>query len=340
MSPSSEGVSMYSLLKPLLFRLEPETAHRLSLEALRLTPSFLFPKIKSKPVTFAGLTFPHRLGLAAGMDKDGEYVDAIAKLGFAFIEVGGVTPNPQPGNPRPRIFRLPQAQALINRMGFCNAGVDNLVTNLEKRRNKNSIIGVNIGKDKATPLPNALADYQYCLRKIYPQADYVTINISSPNTPDLRQLQQGEFLSMLLKGLGEEQKKLSDQYQRHVPLFVKLSPDEADDSLRQMAATICEQQMAGIIAVNTSFTREKVNGMPNANETGGLSGTPLAERGIQCLRLIKEEAGNALVLIAAGGIDSYQSAQLRLMAGADLLQLYTGLIYQGPSLIKTIVNQL
>ncbi|MCP0914215.1 MULTISPECIES: quinone-dependent dihydroorotate dehydrogenase [Legionella] len=328
---------MYSLLKHLLFCLEPERAHRVALSLLHYSPAAFFPKPLQKPVEVLGLSFPHPLGLAAGFDKNGEHLAALAKLGFSFIEVGTVTPKPQPGNPKPRLFRLPKAQALINRMGFNNGGVDALVENI-KKTSYQGILGINLGKNKDTPLAQAADDYLYGLRKVYAHASYVTVNISSPNTPDLRQLQQGIYFNQLISALREEQLYLADLHQRYVPLLIKLSPDETDEELKTMADAIVSCGIDGIIATNTTCTREAVKHLPHAEESGGLSGCPLAKRSTECLRVLKQIVGDEVTLIAAGGIDSAEVAQEKLAAGASLLQIYTGLIYQGPRLIKSIVD--
>jgi dihydroorotate dehydrogenase len=283
-----------------------------------------------------GLTFPHRIGLAAGLDKNGEHIQGLSRLGFAFIEVGTVTLKAQAGNPKPRLFRLSEAQALINRMGFNNKGVDALIEALGKTK-RPSIVGINIGKNKETSLQDAAEEYSLCLQKVYPHAAYITINISSPNTPDLRQLQQTAYLDSLLQRIVEERKRLSDYYGRHVPLLVKLSPDEAEDSLKRITASILNHSIEGMILTNTTCSREGVEGFTYAEEIGGLSGKPLFERSTECLRLVKAQTGNALTLIGAGGIHSGEQARLKLEAGADLLQIYTGLIYQGPSLIKELI---
>lgn len=330
---------MYSLLRPLLFRLEAERAHDFALSALSYLPLFYFRQPQGTPVKAMGLDFPHPVGLAAGLDKNGEYLDGLAKIGFSSIELGTVTPRPQEGNPKPRLFRLPEAQAIINRMGFNNQGVDALITHV-KKANYKGILGINIGKNKDTALNKAADDYLYCLRKVYEHASYITINISSPNTPDLRQLQQGEYFADLLSQLQVEQIKLSDQFQRHVPLVVKVSPDETDETLKQMTEIILHHGVEGIIATNTTCSRELVKNMPHAEEQGGLSGRPLTNLSNQCLRLLKQYVGDALTLIGVGGIDSSVSAQEKLNAGASLVQVYSGLIYQGPQLPSRIVSGL
>lgn len=333
------GVFMYSMIRPLLFKMDAETAHNLVLSALDYLPGGCFTKPEGKPVHAMGLEFPHQIGLAAGLDKNGEHLDALAKLGFSFIELGTVTPRPQPGNPKPRLFRLPEAQAIINRMGFNNQGVDALVAHVKKAQYK-GILGINIGKNKDTSLNDAAEDYRLCLQKVYDCASYITINISSPNTPDLRQLQQEDYLSHLLLQLHEEQIKLSDRYQRHVPLVVKVSPDEHDETLKKMTEVILAHGIEGIIATNTTCSRETVVNLPHAEEQGGLSGQPIVELSTHCLSLLKSYTGNAVTLIGVGGIDSADIAQKKIEAGASLLQIYTGLIYQGPGLISLLVREL
>jgi len=326
---------IYQLIRPLLFRLDAEKAHDLTLSMLDYLPGSVFAKPHLNPVKALGLMFPHPVGLAAGLDKNAEYLDALDKLGFAFIEVGTVTPRPQPGNPKPRLYRLPQAQAIINRMGFNNQGVDALVANVQ-RASYQGILGINIGKNKDTSLNQAVDDYLHCLRKVYLHASYVTINISSPNTPDLRQLQQGDFLSNLLSQLREEQLHLADTHQRYVPLVIKLSPDETDDALKKMADVILSYGIDGIIATNTTCDRDAVSTLPHGAELGGLSGAPLVTRSTHCLKLLKQIVGEKVVLIGVGGIDNVAVAREKLDAGASLLQVYTGLIYKGPGLVKTL----
>jgi dihydroorotate dehydrogenase len=330
---------LYPLVRKLLFRVEPERAHVIALHMLRFAPSCFFEPISfnDKPIHVLGLKFSHPIGLAAGLDKNGDYLDALAKLGFSYIELGTVTPRPQPGLPKPRLFRLPEAHALINRMGFNNKGVDALVSNVLSAQ-YDGILGINIGKNKDTPLENAIDDYLFCLRKVYPFASYVTINISSPNTPHLRELQGRDYFSYLMYQLREEQLQLADQHQSHVPIVVKVSPDETDESLKQMANCIAELGIDGIIASNTTIAREEVSSLRDGREEGGLSGNPLFFRSTQCLRLLKQVVGDAVTLIGVGGIDSPQTAREKLDAGAQLLQVYTGLIYEGPSLIKQLVE--
>lgn len=328
---------MYRLIRPFLFALPAETAHTLSLKALRLAPARFFPHIPDQPFEAMGLRFKHPVGLAAGFDKNAAYLDYLSKLGFSFIEAGTVTPKPQTGNPKPRLFRLEKAHALINRMGFNNAGVDALVANIRASRYQ-GILGVNIGKNKETSLEHAVNDYIYCLRRVYALASYITLNISSPNTPDLRQLQQTEYLGHLIKTVCETARLLKQQHQRHVPLLIKISPDETDETLYRLIDIALRHQIAGMIITNTTLSREHVMHLPHADETGGLSGKPLFARSLACLKLIQAEVGNAITLIASGGIDSPETAARKLNAGAKLVQLYTGLIYQGPGLIKRIVE--
>lgn len=329
----------YTLIRSLLFRLEPERAHHLALSLLNGVPNRCFSKSvpSSKAVRALGLKFSHPVGLAAGLDKNGEYIDTLAKLGFSFIELGTVTPRPQEGNPKPRLFRLPKAHALINRMGFNNKGVDALIANVLASRYQ-GIIGINIGKNADTPLENALDDYLECLRKVYLHASYVTINISSPNTPNLRDLHGREYFGYLMQQLHEAQQQLADIHQCHVPIVIKLSPDEPDEALRRMADTIVNVGIDGIIVTNTTIAREAVIGMHHGNEGGGLSGQPLFLRSTDVLRIIKPVVGNDVTLIGVGGIDSPETANQKLQAGASLVQVYTGLIYQGPGLVKRLVG--
>lgn len=331
---------MYSVIRPLLFKLDAEQAHHLTLNALHYLPNFLFKKIpEQKPISAMGLSFTHPVGLAAGLDKNGAHLDALSKLGFSFIEVGTITPKPQGGNPKPRLFRLANKEAIINRMGFNNEGVEVLIKNI-KKSNYQGILGINIGKNKETSLNEAVNDYLICLQKVYPYASYITVNVSSPNTPDLRQLQQGDYLNQLLKHLSNEQKKLADVYQRHIPLVIKVSPDESVDVLKQIAEAVIKHQFSGIIATNTTCSRVGVEDLPQSQEQGGLSGKPLLERSTRCLQVLKGMVGSDVTVIGVGGIGDVDSAKQKLNAGADLVQVYTGLIYQGPELIYKIVKEL
>lgn len=326
---------MYTLLRPLWFSLDAELAHTLALSLLPLLPTQRLTNTTA--VTALGLTFNHPIGLAAGLDKNADYLDGLAKLGFSFIEVGTVTPKPQTGNPKPRLFRLPKAHAIINRMGFNNKGVDALCANISKARYR-GILGINIGKNKETSLEAAASDYSYCLQKVYSHASYVTVNISSPNTPGLRELQQEEYFAHLLDELLEVRKGLADKHQRLVPLVIKISPDESDEVLKRMAELIVNKGIEGIIATNTTCARAGVDELPHAQETGGLSGKPLAARATDCIALIHQVVGDAVTIIGTGGIDDLASAREKQQAGATLLQVYTGLIYQGPGLVKALAS--
>lgn len=329
---------MYSLIRPLLFQLDAEKAHALTLAALHWLPEGLFQAPKSQQsITAMGIVFPHAVGLAAGLDKNGEHLNALSKLGFSFIEIGTVTPRPQTGNPRPRLFRLPEAGAIINRMGFNNLGVDALVNNVIKAQYQ-GILGINIGKNKDTPLNQAAEDYVHCMQKVYQHATYITINVSSPNTPDLRQLQHADYIHHLLSTLAEERDRLADIHQREVPLVLKISPDEHHDTLKYMAEAALLTKIAGIIATNTTADRTVVKGFTHGQEEGGLSGQPLFNRSTDCLSVLKALTGSAITLIGVGGINSVSTAQQKIDAGASLVQLYTGLIYQGPNLVTQLAE--
>jgi dihydroorotate dehydrogenase len=328
---------MYSLLRSFLFKLDAEQAHRVALSLLRCTPSWSVPEPNSNPVRALGMDFNHPIGLAAGFDKNGAYLPALTKLGFSHIEVGTVTPRPQAGNPKPRLFRVQDQKAIVNRMGFNNAGVEVLVAHIQ-RSNYKGILGINIGKNKDTLLSKAAEDYCYCMRRVYSYASYITINISSPNTPDLRQLQQKHYFSSLLARLNDEQKSLADAHQRHVPLVVKISPDEAPEVLKEMTEQMLARGVEGIIATNTTAQRGYFSNLPSFMQQGGLSGKPLTSLSTDCLRLLKHYVGNKITLIGVGGIDDVASAQEKLDAGASLLQLYTGLVYQGPHLVSKLLK--
>lgn len=326
----------YRLLKPFLFCLKPETAHHVTLASLNLFYhlglSALFYKKISAPKKIWNLEFKNPVGLAAGLDKNGDYIDALASLGFGFIEIGTVTPKPQEGNPKPRLFRIPKHQALINRMGFNNKGIDYLIKNVKKAKYQ-GVLGINIGKNATTPIENALNDYLICLKKAYPHASYITINISSPNTSGLRSLQHGEFLEALLKGLKAEQKILAAHYQKQVPLLIKVAPDLTESEVIELSQTFKKMQIDGVMATNTTISREGIEDSEFAKEAGGLSGPPVRAKSTEILKLFKRELGDSIPLIAVGGIDSSDTAKEKFAAGADLIQLYTGLIYEGPKLI-------
>lgn len=334
----------YSLLRPLLFCFEAETAHTLALNALRLSEAIkllacLTPKKVEDPVKVMGLTFPNRVGLAAGLDKNGAYLDALSRLGFGFLEVGTVTPLPQPGNCRPRLFRLDEHAAIINRMGFNNDGVDACLSRIKARRQP-SILGINIGKNAATPHANATSDYLVCFDKVYPYASYVAINISSPNTKGLRQLQETDALAPLLMQLKKRQAQLADRYGHYVPLVVKIAPDLADQEIKAIAKHLLAHQVDGVIATNTTLARSGIQKHKRASETGGLSGAPLRECATHVIRVLAAELDKALPIIGVGGILSAQDAQEKLAAGAELVQLYSGLIFRGPRLVRECATAL
>ena len=330
----------YYFFRPLLFTLDPETAHTVSLTALQCAQNLGLLRAHSfacKPRRIMGLDFPNPVGLAAGLDKNGAYIDALAKQGFGFIEVGTVTPRPQPGNPRPRLFRLPQAQAIINRMGFNNDGIDRLIENI-KRSNFQGILGVNIGKNFDTPVDKAVEDYLICLQKVYRYASYITINISSPNTRNLRQLQNSAELERLLHLLKREQTKLSDQQGKYTPLVIKIAPDLESSQLESIAQLLIKYQIDGVIATNTTISRQNLAHLPFSNETGGLSGAPLKSLSTKVIRKLSALLQGTLPIIGVGGILSAEDAKEKIEAGANLIQIYTGLIYHGPDLIRQSVE--
>jgi len=332
----------YTWLRPLLFRFDAERAHHLTLSLLDgVTAAHVFPRqqVTRMPVQAMGLEFPNPVGLAAGLDKDGAHIDALASLGFGFIEVGTVTPRPQPGNPRPRLFRIPQARAVINRMGFNNLGVDRLVRNVRAAHYR-GILGINIGKNFDTPIERAAADYLVCLRKVYPLASYVTINISSPNTKNLRQLQQTDELDGLLRQLKAEQARLAQEHGRYVPLALKIAPDLSDEQVRDMSELLVAHRIDAVIATNTTVSRDGVEGLPNSQESGGLSGAPLGARAAHIVQRLAGQLQGSLPIIAAGGIMSGADAANRIANGASLVQLYTGLVYAGPRLVAEAASAL
>ena len=334
---------MYSLARRVLFRLSPEVSHELSMDMLGAASrlkllSLLSGKIPSTPCKVMGLTFPNIVGMAAGFDKDGDYIDILGQLGFGFVEVGTVTPKPQPGNPEPRLFRLPEQEALINRMGFNNKGVDYLVSKIRDRR-YSGILGVNIGKNKNTPLENAVDDYLVCLRKVYPWTDYVAINLSSPNTPDLRKLQFGDALKQLLLALKKEQLYLKSVHGCYVPLAVKIAPDLSYEEIDQIAKTLLDTGIDGVIATNTTASRNMLAGIELAAEEGGLSGAPMCYMATEVIKRLAATLKEKIPIIGVGGIMTADDAITKLEAGASLVQLYTGFIYKGPRLIKRIVKQ-
>ncbi len=327
-----------------MFQLDPEKIHELTISTLKntgKTPLNLLYKqsIATKPVEVMGINFPNPVGLAAGLDKNGECINAFAAMGFGFVEVGTVTPRPQPGNDKPRIFRLEQANAIINRMGFNNKGVDYLVNQVIKANFK-GVLGINIGKNKDTSDENAKDDYIYCMRKVYNFASYITVNISSPNTPGLRSLQYGDALNELLTALKTEQANLATQYNKYVPIAVKIAPDLNEDEVNSIAQCLISNNIDGVIATNTTLSREGVEGLTHANEQGGLSGQPVKEKSTTVIKLLSKALEGKLPIIGVGGIASAADAKEKLAAGASLVQVYTGFIYQGPRLIKEIVKAL
>lgn len=339
---------LYALARPLLFSLEPETAHHLTLPALRCAARYSLTDFIAKvpardPRTVMGIEFPNPVGMAAGLDKDGAYIDGLAALGFGFIEVGTVTPRAQPGNPLPRMFRLPDANAVINRMGFNNGGVDAFVANVQASRfyqEKQGVLGLNIGKNADTPIERAAEDYVHCLEKVYPYASYVTVNISSPNTKNLRQLQGASELDSLLSQLKSAQRRLADRHGRYVPVALKIAPDMDDEQVKNVADALLRHQIDGVIGTNTTITRDAVKGMQHGEEAGGLSGRPVFELSNRVIRGLKAELGDALPIIGVGGIFNGEDAKAKIDAGASLVQLYTGLIYRGPALVRECAEAL
>jgi dihydroorotate dehydrogenase len=338
---------LYALARPLLFSLDAEEAHNLTLPALRRAASLGLTRMLRRPLPdprrVMGINFPNPVGLAAGLDKDGAYIDGLAALGFGFIEVGTVTPRAQPGNPKPRMFRLPEANAIINRMGFNNGGVDAFVRNVQASKfyqNKEGVLGLNIGKNADTPIERAADDYLLCLQKVYPYASYVTVNISSPNTKNLRQLQGASELDGLLATLKDAQQRLADQHKRYVPITLKIAPDVDDEQVKNIADALLRHRFDGVIATNTTISRDAVQGMTHAEEAGGLSGKPVFNASNQVIRALKSELGDALPIIGVGGILSGADARAKMDAGAALVQLYSGLIYRGPALIRECADAL
>jgi len=331
----------YSLARPFLFGLDPETAHELTMQSLaRLQGTPLewayCNGMVDDPIELAGLKFPNRVGLAAGLDKNARCIDGLGAMGFGFVEVGTVTPKAQPGNPKPRMFRLPQANALINRLGFNNDGLEAFIANVKRSsfRQKGRILGLNIGKNAATPIENATSDYLVCLDGVYPHADYVTINISSPNTSNLRTLQSDEALDGLLGAIARQREALARQHGRRVPIFVKIAPDLDASQIEVIAATLRRHAMDGVVATNTTISREAVKGLPHAEETGGLSGSPVLEASNRVIAQLRSALGKAFPIVGVGGILSAQDAASKIRAGADVVQIYTGLIYRGPDLVS------
>lgn len=334
----------YSLARSILFNLDPETAHELTMSSLARTQgtplslAYCASRVND-PIELAGLTFPNRIGLAAGLDKNARCIDGLAAMGFGFVEVGTVTPKAQSGNPKPRMFRLPDAHALINRLGFNNDGLEAFLANVQLSRVRRQgsanrlLLGLNIGKNATTPIDNAVDDYLVCLNGVYPHADYVTVNISSPNTKNLRALQSDEALDALLGQIAERRELLALQHGKKVPIFIKIAPDLDQAQVHAIAATLKRHGMDGVVATNTTLSREAVQGMRHADEAGGLSGSPVLEASNQIIRQLRAALGPDFPIIGVGGVMSGADAVSKIKAGADVVQIYTGLIYQGPALV-------
>jgi dihydroorotate dehydrogenase len=335
---------LYPLFRPLAFALDPETAHDVALRALDVAalarmPNLVLPATVHAPVTTMGLEFPNRVGLAAGLDKNAEHIDGLAALGFGHLECGTVTPRPQPGNPKPRLFRLVDAEALVNRMGFNNEGVERFVANVERAKWR-GILGINVGRNFDTPNDRAADDYLACLRAVYSRASYVTINVSSPNTTGLRDLQNEHALAALLALVKTEQSKLADRHGKYTPIALKLAPDLDHASLEAIARILVAHRVDAVIATNTTLARDGVHGMRHADEKGGLSGRPLRERSTAAVRALACALDGALPIIGVGGILTGADAREKIEAGATLVQLYTGLIYRGPALVAECARAL
>lgn len=335
---------LYSIAKPWLFKLNAERAHDFTLKNLkRLERSGLlnlYPRpAKCQPREVMGIQFPNPVGLAAGLDKNGAYIDALAALGFGFIEIGTITPRPQPGNPKPRMFRIPEAQAVINRFGFNNLGVDALLRNVAAAKYK-GVLGINIGKNFDTPNERAVDDYLHCLRKVYAHAHYVTVNISSPNTKNLRALQEKDALGRLLQALKQEQQILANRHGKYVPIALKIAPDLDEGQIADIAALLMQYRFDGVIATNTTLARDAVQGLPHGEEAGGLSGVPVRDRSTAVIKALAAHLAGALPIIGVGGILSSDDAAQKIEAGASLVQVYSGLVYRGPVLVDEICRKL
>ena len=334
---------LYPLIRSALFSLDPEDAHGLTLSGLDAAHAVgllkLLPRAQGKPVHVMGIDFPNAVGLAAGLDKDGAHIKALANLGFGFVEIGTVTPRPQSGNSKPRLFRLPDAEAIINRMGFNNRGVDNLVRNVEMS-GFTGVLGINIGKNKDTPNEQAVDDYLICLDKVYARASYVTVNISSPNTQNLRELQKDDALDALLSAIKLRQSELAQKHGKYVPIALKIAPDLDDAQIAAIAALLMMHRIDAVIATNTTIARDAVAGLPNATEAGGLSGAPVRAASTRVVTALAHHLKNEVPIIGVGGILSAKDAQEKITAGASLVQLYSGLIYRGPELVKVCIQHL
>ena len=341
----------YALARPFLFGFDPETAHDLTMASLARTQgtplSALYCGMRvSDPIELAGLTFSNRVGMAAGLDKNARCIDGLAAMGFGFVEVGTVTPKAQPGNPKPRMFRLPEAHALINRLGFNNDGLDAFIANVQKSSIRKPgaqsplLLGLNIGKNAATPIENAVDDYLICLDGVYPHADYVTVNISSPNTRNLRALQSDEALDALLGQIAERRETLAGRHGKRVPIFVKIAPDLDDAQVEVIAATLKRHAMDGVVATNTTLGRDAVKGLRHAEEMGGLSGAPVLDASNRVIGQLRAALGMGFPIIGVGGVMSGLDAVSKIKAGADVVQIYTGLIYKGPALVTEAANSI
>ncbi|HFQ5404131.1 TPA: quinone-dependent dihydroorotate dehydrogenase [Vibrio vulnificus] len=335
---------LYRLARAGFFQLDAEKAHDLAIQNFKRftgTPIDLFyrQQLPNRPVECMGLTFRNPVGLAAGLDKNGECIEAFDAMGFGFVEVGTVTPRAQSGNDKPRLFRLVGAEGIINRMGFNNLGVDNLIENVKKAK-YSCVLGINIGKNKDTPIEKGAEDYLICMEKVYEYAGYIAVNISSPNTPGLRTLQYGEALDELLVELKRKQAELEEKHGKYVPLTLKIAPDLTDDEIRQICQSLINNKIDGVIATNTTLDRTMVEGMKHAQEAGGLSGRPLQSRSTEVVRLLRKELQGNIPIIGVGGVDSYVAAKEKMLAGADLVQVYSGFIYHGPGLVRDIVKNL
>ncbi|QCI22806.1 quinone-dependent dihydroorotate dehydrogenase [Buchnera aphidicola] len=334
----------YYLIRKLLFLIEPEKAHFLTLKYLNIKNFLLFDfffyktKMASKNIQCMGLTFKNKLGTAAGIDKNGEYIHSLSKLGFGFIEVGTVTPLPQIGNPKPRVFRLIPIEGIINRMGFNNLGIDNLIDNI-KKSNFKGIIGVNIGKNKNTRIEHAVNDYLICIEKVYCYASYIAINISSPNTPNLRNLQYGILFKNLLYKIKKKQKELHKKYLKYVPIAIKISPDLSKKELIYISKQLIQYKIDAVIATNTTLDHSSVSGLENSLQKGGLSGFPLQKRSTEIISILSKNLQKKIPIIGVGGINSIKSAKEKIASGATLIQMYSGLIYHGPKLVQEIINK-
>lgn len=337
-------MNIYPLFRPVLFSLDPETAHEVTLKSLKVIHSAGLSKLIAAPqaeksLCLMGIEFKNPVGLAAGLDKNGDYIDALAALGFGFIEIGTVTPRPQPGNPKPRMFRLPEHQAIINRMGFNNKGIEHLLARVQTKHFQ-GVVGINIGKNFDTPIEQAAEDYLISLRKAYLAASYITINISSPNTKNLRQLQQGDDIKKLIAAIKEEQLNLQQEHGKYTPLVLKIAPDLNPEEISHIASLLLQFEIDGVIATNTTIARDKIAGHPLATEAGGLSGAPVKEQSTAVVASLAKELSGKIPIIAAGGILNGADAREKIAAGASLVQIYSGLIYQGPQLISDILGSI